>query len=47
WAGLIKEALETRERQRNITGKMQIRVGEAWHWNAGYLEGDLRDSHLH
>ena len=43
---LIKEALEHRKSLEKMTGKMKILVGEAYHWNQGYYEGDLRDSHL-
>ena len=39
---LIKEALEHRESLKKMTGKMKIAVGEAYHWNKGYLEGDLK-----
>lgn len=43
---LINEALEHQEVLKSITGKMKIRVGERYYWNAGYYEGDLSNSHL-
>jgi len=42
---LIKEALEHRKSLKAMTGKMKIAVGEAYHWNKGYLEGDLSGSY--
>jgi len=43
---LINEALEHREILKNTTGKMKIAVGEAYHWNKGYYEGDLDGKRL-
>lgn len=42
---LLKEAKENRLRLKAMTGKMKIAVGEAYHWNKGYLEGDLSRSY--
>lgn len=39
---LMGEALEHRKNlKKNKTGTMKIAVGEAYHWNKGYYEGDL------
>ena len=38
---LINEALEHRKTLDNITDRMRIQVGKAYHWNKGYYEGDL------
>ena len=38
---LMAEALAHREKVKNIPGSMKIRVGEMYHWNQGYYEGDI------